>query len=107
MGYNLILPDKIYNLNDIPEHYLFNTACLDDPSHFKESLDIVNLSDSHAEKQRELEHGPDDHAPVGTVVYIAMCGISDLHIVLLLFHLPQLVAQITDHAWVDNCNTTG
>ena len=62
------------------------------PSYFKESLNIVNLSDSHTKEKGKLETGPNDDPPVGVSVDFAVSVISDFHIILLLFHFSQLVS---------------
>lgn len=62
---------------------------LDDSSDFKESLEIVDLSGCHGQQDECFEEGPHDHSWVGAFIDIAVDPLTQVHVILLVFDVPQ------------------
>merc|ERR1719300_1827091 len=67
------------------------------PPHFEESLEVINLTQSHGDQDKGLEHRPHDDSAVGVFVDCSVDSISDLHILLLMLDPRQSSAQLLDH----------
>lgn len=70
---------------------------LDNTTHFKEALQIIDLTERHSNKNERLEEGPHDDARVGGLVDGPVDAVSHLHILLLVLYSRQRARQLTDH----------
>ena len=47
-------------------------------AHFKESLEVVDLSQCHGNKHQSLKEGPHDDSAIGVLIDCSMDPVSDL-----------------------------
>lgn len=66
-------------------------------SHFKESLQIVDLSDGHCHQDHSLEERPPYDTTVGWLVNATMNTVSYTHVFLFMFNRCEWLSQLTDH----------
>ena len=66
--------------------------------HFEESLEVINLTKSHGDQDKGLEHWPHDDSAVGVFVDCSVDSVSDLHILLLMLDPCQSSAQLLDQS---------
>ena len=55
-----------------------SSFCLDHSAHFEESLEVVDLSQSHGHQHQSLEEWPHDHSAVGVLIDCSVDPVSHL-----------------------------
>ena len=76
-----------------------NRNRLDYTAHFKESLQVVDLTDSHCQEDQSLEKGPEDNAGIRVLVDAAVNTLTNLHVILFMLHTSHCSVQLINHSF--------